>query len=254
MQRRFGQRRRSRSRARQEGAVLLVVMLVLMVATASAAVSVNTVQSEMQAAGHDRMATQTRYVSEVAVMTTLAFIDQIAPRKELERMWLPAPPVMEVYGEPSIPVGVGGADLWMRYSMEQHDALPTALTDVAPVTNTDPNDATVIGSFGPRVTYGVPNPRGYVVDLTDCMVAPAAATAGAPVPGSSGTGSAPVQFYCTLTARGRVTRDADDEEQRDVHERRWTFDGAVYDQGMYDNTHDSRAIILTPSVPMETEQ
>lgn len=248
--------RRANRRRRREGAVMLVVMLVLMVATASAAVSVNTVQSEIQAAGHDRIAVQTRYVSETAIMTTLAWMDQLAVSKQLEEIWLPAPPPMAVYGEPDLPAVVAGVTppLWSRATMGQQDVLETQLTDVTPVTEPGVPAADLTGSFGPRVTYTVPQPDGYVVDINDCMVAPADAVPGAPVVGSSGSAERPVQFYCTVTARGRVTRDADTLGERDAHERRWTFGGAVYDQNMYDSAHDSRAVVITPPMVVSMDR
>ena len=62
---------------RREGAVMLVVMLILMIATASAAISVHTTQSELQAAGEERIALQSRYASEAAMMSTISMIDML---------------------------------------------------------------------------------------------------------------------------------------------------------------------------------
>src|SRR5690349_7281006 len=60
-----------RARRQREGAVMLVVMLFLMIATASAAISVRSTQSELESAGQDRIAHQTRSSAEAAMMATL---------------------------------------------------------------------------------------------------------------------------------------------------------------------------------------
>src|SRR5688572_17156059 len=114
-------RRRRRARRSRDGAVMLVIMLVLMVATASAAVSINTVQSEIQSAGNERVALQTRYVAETAMMTTISWVEMLADSGQWLQtweQWQGQPPPMAMYAEPEI--GNGTAS---RTTMQAQDAL-----------------------------------------------------------------------------------------------------------------------------------
>jgi hypothetical protein len=237
--------RRARRRAR-EGAVMLVVMLVLMVATASAAVSVTTIQSELQAAGHDRMAMQARYVAETAMMTTISYIDVLFDTGQWEQIWRrwagSPPPVMNEFGRPPI----NNTRTAIRTTMEQHDALQIVpASEVTPVNRPDEND--VSGSFGPRQGYGPMlhnngSVLGYVVDITDCHIAPSGGTPGSPVGGGPGSLSI-VQFYCVVTARARLQQIGTANLTR-----RWDYGGAAYFQNAFSSAHESRAAILTPAV------
>jgi hypothetical protein len=261
--------KRRRKHARDEGAVMLVVMLILMIATAGAAVSVHTTQSELQAAGQDRLALQTAYLSEAAIMTTTAWIDKIGNGSSWQKVWdgwgAQPPPDMAAYGEPAIDV----SDL----NAYRHHASRTAATDqmfsqdptieFPPVTEsgasgsggggggsggatTNFSDASGLGSFGPRQAFGLDSaggigPVGYVVDITDCFKAPSTFSPGNVVGG--GPGLTPHQFYCVLTAHGRIQLPTADRRARE-----WTFGGAVYSQDMFMSAHDSRATILSPEV------
>jgi hypothetical protein len=267
---------------------MLVVMLVLMVATASAAVSVGTVQSEIQAAGHDRLALQTGYVSEAAMMSTITWIDMLGESGQWLQTWeswQTTRPTMSFYAEPAIQNGTAA-----RTTMKQQDVLETNDLEVSPLNEAvDPpssgsggsggtggtggtggasgagsggsggggSEVDTVGSFGPRQKYGIPA-EGYVVDINDCMLAPAAAVPGSPVGG--GPGSLRVrQFYCTLTARGRLfsydfENTPANQTTREDHERRWTFGtNTTYDQPMYGASHDSRAMIVTPQMIVPDE-
>jgi hypothetical protein len=262
-------RRRRAQRRRQEGAVMLVVMLVLMVATASAAVSVNTIQSEMHSAGNERVALQTRYLAETAMMTTISWIEMLADNGQLlptwESDWQNARPVMGYYAEPEI-VAAGAA----RTTMEVQDALVTNNAEITPVNaaaaptasgsggsggsggtsgsggsgGSGGSTADYLGSFGPRQGYRLPE-GGYVVDITDCHVAPSAGTPGAPIGGGPGSQQI-IQLYCSVTARGRLVLP---ETAGAEVERRWTFGATTYEQRVYaSSSQDSRALILTPEM------
>jgi hypothetical protein len=263
-------RRRARAHARREGAVMLVVMLILMLATASAAVSVHTTQSELQAAGEERIALQSRYASEAAMMSTISMIDMLGDSGQWLDVWrewnkLPAPQMYR-YAEPEI--DPGNRHQAMRTSLGQETRLQTS-TEIAPLNG--PQSASggsgggggsggsggtggssgsgvpldTLGSFGPRQAYGLP-PEGYVVDVTDCAIAPAGHTPGAPVGG--GTGSLKVvQFYCVLTARAHIQLPGA------AAVRNWTFGAFTYAQDPYTSEHDSRATILTPQMIVPAE-
>jgi hypothetical protein len=143
--RRPGRRRRARSR---EGAVMLVVLLILMVATASAAVAVSSTQSELQAAGNERVAVQTRYVAETGLATTITWLEMVVQNKSA---WDAAmdefdvdkggvPPGMEYFAEPEL---TGTTHQTGRFSMaaemdlRQNPTLETvALANAAPYMTT----------------------------------------------------------------------------------------------------------------------
>ena len=89
MKARMHARRRPRGRRRgrsRDGAVMLVVLLILLVATASAAVSVSSTQAELQAAGNERVATQTRYVAETGLATTISWLEMVVQDKNAYKM------------------------------------------------------------------------------------------------------------------------------------------------------------------------
>ena len=102
-----------------------------------------------------------------------------------------------------------------------------------------------LGSFGPRQAYGLP-PEGYVVDVTDCAIAPSGHTPGAPVGGGAGSLKI-VQFYCVLTARAHIQLSGA------AAARNWTFGSFTYAQDPYTSEHDSRATILTPQMIVPAE-
>ncbi len=254
---RADQQRAARENDRREGAVMLVVMLILMVATASAAVAVHTTQSELHAAGQDRMALQARYVSEAAIVTTTAWVDRAGFSGDLLKIWLrwqnAAPPDLTVFGEAPLLASD------RHYAARTHEAEQIELltaNEVAPLSLPSANagigtpvDPAGLGSFGPRQAYVLPQDAtsgqfiGYVVDLTDCIPAPTASTPGNQLNSTSG-GLVPVQFYCVLTAHGRLALPGAPST------RKWTFGAAVYNQDEFASAHDSRATLLTPTMMM----
>jgi hypothetical protein len=273
----FLRARRARRKRSRRGAVMLVVMLVLMVATASAVISVNTVQSELQAAGNDRIALQTRYVAEAAIMTTVSWIDMLGDTGQWLETWndWTTPPEMWPVGEPELPTNRQAT----RTSMWQQRALTTNTNEVPPLADATPYGTggggaggsggsggtggsggsggsggaggagggpavDFLGSFGPRQSYVLPS-EGYVVDITDCQIAPTAGTPGSPVGGGPGSLRV-VQFYCVLTAHGRLV-------QSSGLTRTWTFNSHNYAQSMFGSSHDSRATIVTPAMIVPAE-
>lgn len=243
----------------REGAVMLVVMLILLVATASAAVAVHTTQSELHAAGQDRLAMQTRYVSEVAIMTTTSWIDQLGD--DFQGIWdswstKPAPDLTR-FGEPPLTPNVRhNAIRTGEYEQIAMPAPPNGQFIKPPLWlgggssgtggSAAPADPSGIGTFGPRQAYGLPSDAtsgqflGYTVDVTDCVQAPPALTPGMQIGGRAGL--VPTQFYCTLTARGRVVLPGN------AAQRQWTFGGSIYNQDPFMCAQDSRATILTPTM------
>jgi hypothetical protein len=266
-------RRSRRARKRQEGAVMLVVMLILMIATASAAISVQSTASEINASGQERVAVQSRYASEAAMMSTISWIDLLGNSGQwvgVLQFWAgqTAPPAMlPNYAEPAIPPN--NRHMASRSTMQQQLALPRANGEIPPLSeaeatgtgggggasgsgaggSTGSGGSTApaafsdpVGSFGPRQAYG-PQPEGYVVDINDCAQAPSGLSPGAPVGG--GTGSLKVaQFYCVLTAHVRIGLPAGGGSEH------WEFGNAAlsYDKDRFENEHDSRATILTPQM------
>ena len=259
-------RRRARAARSEEGAVMLVVLLILLVATASAAVSVANTQAELQAAGNERVAMQTRYVAEAGMATTLSWIVQLSNKNAFTktfRSWS-TPPDMDHYAEPMI---VNGAEthhaqrtvMDAQLGMQQNPA-----DEVPPLSNAVPlsgagsgggggssgsggsggSTPDTTGSFGPKQGYGLPS-RGYVVDITDCQVAANALTPGSLVAG--GSTSAPTgAFYCVMTGRGRL------DPIGSAAERSWTLGGSrTFKQGLYSSAHDARAEFITPEMILE---
>jgi hypothetical protein len=244
----------------REGAVMLVVMLILLVATASAAVAVHTTQSELHAAGQERLALQTRYVSEVAIMTTTSWIDQLGD--DFQGIWdrwatKPAPDLTR-YGEAPFTADTRHNAIrtgeYEQTGLPQYIQPPLWLGGGAAGSGggggggsggaSAPADPSGIGTFGPRQAYGLPSDPtsgqflGYTVDVTDCVQAPPAYTPGMQI--GSNAGLVPTQFYCTLTARGRVVLPGAPAQ------RGWTFGGSIYNQDPFMCAQDSRATILTP--------
>lgn len=250
--------------------MMLVVMLILMIATASAAVSVHTTQSELLAAGQERVALQSRYASEAAMMSTISMIDLLGDSGQWLDVWrewnkVPAPQ-MYWYAEPEIDPGNRHQSvrttLGMETKLQSTSEMPPLNAPQSATGGTGgggsggssgsggassgiPIDP--LGSFGPRQAYGLP-PEGYVVDVTDCAIAPSGHTPGAPVGGGSGSLKV-VQFYCVLTARARIALPT----TLPAPKRSWTFGTFQYDQDPYTSEHDSRATILTPQMIVPAE-
>jgi len=270
-------RRRSRRHRDQEGAVMLVVMLILLVATAAAGFAVSNIQSEVHAAGNERLALQTRYVAEAAIMTTITWIDLLGSTGQWEatkEAWKTGgPPEMSVVAEPDIKADVATGLLShaaSRSTMLQQDDLVTDASEVSPLSVAMPpatagtggtggtggggggtgggggappsND--VLGSFGPRQAYELPA-EGYVVDITDCYEAASAGVPGAPIGGPQ-SGLKPMRLLCVLTARGRLVLPGTRTRDWNIDFDDGALDEVTYRQPIFGTGHDSRATILSP--------
>jgi hypothetical protein len=264
-------RRGARAR-REEGVVILVVMLILMLFTAGAAVSIRGTQSELEAAGQEKLSVQTESVSEAAIATTTAWIDQLGDANMWLDLWARADtlplPNMSVYGEPNIDLNPAMRHHAMRtVATQQMDLLRTGLEFPPlsqPVAATGSGGggsggggggsggalsfddvALGVGSFGPRQAYGLANDGtntiGYVVDVTDCAQAPPTLAPGSPIGGGPGSLKI-VQFYCVLSAHGRLQLPGP------AVTRPWTFGSVTYNQDVFMSGHDARATILTPEM------
>jgi len=221
---------------------MLIVLLIIMVATAAATVSVSSTQSEMQATGQERIALQTRYVAETAIVATEAWLNGIG-NAGFEQFWNnwtaagAAAPDMSHYPEPPYAAGTAARATMLEQralSLVAASEVP-ALTgemvdDGDPATWEDP-----VGAFGPNQAYALPADTGYVVDFVECPLAPAAMTPGSPLGGGPGAARAHI---CTVTARGRLEVATD--------ERQWTIGATNFAQRVFASAHDSRAVVLTP--------
>lgn len=241
---------------------MLVVMLILLVATTTAAISVQSTQFELRAAGYQREALQARYVSETAIMSTLAYVDVLGDNfLATWQYWQDpnnGPPDMHIFGEPEL-LSAGwhhASRVFMSQVVDQQ-----AGTEVAPwaiPTGPDP-----IGSLGPRSALIVREP---VVDITDCQQSTAGHTPGAPIGSGGGSAVKIVTFYCTMTARARLCNEdpanigicmaKPDDGTLDSVERLWDIDESGsndYEQDRFQVAHDSRATFITPEliVPVE---
>jgi hypothetical protein len=243
---------------------MLVVMLILLTATAMAAISLQATQSELRAAGANRVALQTQYVAEAAMSTSLSWIDSTSVAGTFYTVQLkgqnalPNPPDMALFGEP--PIGTNRA--WAnRTRWEQQRELidyvtapltapgglvkrPTAGTQIA-----DP-----IGTFGPRAAY-VPGQQretamgpdqivDYVVDLYDCQQLPVTASAGSQVNQTGSGVPQQFQFYCVVTARGRSYLNG-------AATKVWDLDAANtrhYTASRFTAAHDARGTVVTPAI------
>lgn len=248
-------RHRSRSKKRSEdGAVMLIVMLILLTATALAGISLQATQYELRAAGFDRSSTQTQYVSESAMATTLSWIDAIsldgAIMQHIGTWDIPnLAPDVTMFGEPTLtPSNRQDAN---RTQWKQQSRL-TAVT-LPPITMPG-SDNDPIGTFGPKSAYhpGTEDINiadatlsDYVVDLYDCRRLTGAGTPGSQV---NQTGSGTIrqfQLYCVVTARGRSYMFGDFAGKRKTWQ---TATGANYLVNRFSMAHDSRGTIVSPSI------
>lgn len=196
--------RRARHR-RQEGIALLVIMIIIVITTAAAAASVRNTTAEMQAAGKERVLIQARYASEAALVSTLAYLDEVGD--DFEKQWadgrdnhLP-PETREFTGGHQILAG--NRYRAIRTSQTQQAALDTGPL-VEPVSRPNPTlpvpDLT--GSFGPYQGYAM---DPYIVDITDCAIASTTSDPENPVNQSASSSTPPRRVDCTLTVRGRIS-------------------------------------------------
>lgn len=239
--------RARRSKARTEGAALFVVMLIIVVSTALAAVSVRNTTSEARAIGRELMIVHARYAAEAALATTIAWFDIIGNTPTFLQLWeawgaMP-PPDMTGFTGGHVIANNASRHMAARTVQAQQMALgPTVL----PISDANAGAAIpdVTGSFGPNQRY-VAMP--YAVDITDCSLAPATLSQGNQV-NASASGQTPRQFYCVLTARGRLV--IPNAQGRNMT---WTVGPNVpILQERSGVAHDARASILTPSVLMPT--
>ena len=263
---------RARAR-RREGAVMLVVLLILLVATASAAVSVSNTQTEMAAAGNERVATQTRYVAEAAIVSSMAVVDRLQDR--FKGVLYPAAGTeLAPYAEPEIWVNHNFGQMTIdTVTREQTAADVPPLSDAPPYVPTAGSGGSggtssggsgggsgtsagaggsggtaapttdTTGSFGPEQTFGL-TPRAFVVQFTDCVKAQGAMTTGESI-GGTDPGAGTISYHCVLTARGRLEPIG----AGNVGDKEWEYGAGkkVWQRG-FASAHDARATILTPAV------
>jgi hypothetical protein len=246
--------RRSRSKKRsEEGAVMLVVMLILLTATALAGISLQATQYELRAAGFDRTALQTQYVSESAMATTMSWVDAISLDGSLKLhvgTWNSGRDPLDVtqFGEPTL-TNLNRQDA-SRTQWSQQARLTTVTIPPITVTGAD-NDP--VGTFGPKSSYhpGTEDPDGtnpavsdYVVDMYDCRRLMGAGTPGTQV-NQGGSGAIRVfQLYCVVTARGRSFMFG-----KFARTKTWQTAGGVnYQVNRFAMAHDSRGTIVSPPI------
>lgn len=251
--------RRRRAARRREGAVMLIVLLILLTATTLAATSLQTTQFELRAAGYNRAALQTQYVSEAAAMTTLAWIDATTMDRSflrhLEAWDSGTPPRMALFGEPEIltsNTAHANRTQWVQQKVLTTITLP-------PITTAGHAEGALedtLGTLGPRNSYvpGVQNGAGvnetnYVVDLYDCRPLSNTAASGFQVnEGGSGT-IRYFQYYCVVTSRGRTYVPYPGGAVVPPTKTWSVKSGAVeipFVVNRFTMSHDSRGTVITP--------
>jgi hypothetical protein len=233
---------------------MLVVMLILLTATALAGVSLQATQYELRAAGFDRTAVQTQYVSEAAMATSLSWVD-VASLNGAINIQLSAwnktakGPNLNQFGEPLL-TDLNKKDANRTQWLQQRSL---AAVNIPPLTvagaNNDP-----IGTFGPRSNYmpGTEDPdqtdatlADYVVEMYDCQRLQAAGTAGTQI-NQTGSGTAPqYQLYCVITSRGRSYLFGDVKGKAKTWQ---TADGTKYTVNRFTMAHDSRGTFISPPI------
>lgn len=254
---------RARGR-RQEGAVMLVVMLLLMMATAAAAMSVQATQYELQAAGNERQALQTRYISETVAMTTVSWFDKVFDpvtgggfTRFYDTCTSQAPPAMWRYGQPEVDTTTQSACRLSWLGMRMID--PQTATEVGPLSTPVSASQTVpegqatpdyLGSLGPRQAYRPQlafNPAQGPDFVTDIVCRPEIVEAGTVVAGST-TGTRTRRYYCVVTARASTVQPGIDANPAalDPLERGWALSGQTVQQNPFSTYHEMRMTLLTP--------
>jgi hypothetical protein len=248
---------------------MLVVMLILMVATAAAAMSVQATQYELQAAGHERQALQTRYVSEAVMLTTVSWFDKVfdpVTGGGFTRFYDncsrtddpddpdddPTPPLeMWRYGQPEVDVATHTACRMTWLGMRQIDPQSAGQGEVSPVTlpvspsqTVSPGEATpdYLGSLGPRQAYHPQlafDPDDGPDFVADFVCRPEIVEAGTVVAGSTTT-TRTRRYYCVVTARASI------ELQGSAASRSWEFGAETFQQKMFSTYHETRMTLLTP--------
>jgi hypothetical protein len=229
---------------------MLVVMLILLTATALAGVSLQATQYELRAAGFDRTATQTQYVSETAMATTLSWVDAISLiGGAIAVQTASGAPQLGFFGEPVLTAANSALASRTQWSQQSRLAGVTIPPITMPGSNNDP-----IGTFGPKSTYhpGTEDPlvtdatlSDYVVDMYDCQMLPGG-SAGSQV-NTGGSGAAKVkQLYCVVTARGRSFLFGATSTFPNKTKTWTTSDGTNYVVNRYTVAHDSRGTFVSP--------
>jgi hypothetical protein len=244
--------RKSRAKQRsEEGAVMLVVMLILLTATALAGISLQATQYELRAAGFDRTAMQTQYVSETAMATTMSWIDAISLDGALKNhigLWNNnTQPDLGWFGEPVLtPLNRQDAS---RTQWSQQAKLTTVTLPpiTMPGASNDP-----IGTFESLYNPGTENVvavnatmSDYVVDMYDCRRLTGAGTPGSQVNQSGSGAIREFQLYCVVTARGRSFMVG----TYAGNQKTWqTGTGTPYKVSRFAMAHDSRGTIVSPPI------
>jgi hypothetical protein len=252
------QHKRSRRRS-EEGAVMLVVMLILLTATALAGVSLQATQYELRAAGYNRTALQTQYVSEAAMATTLSWVDATSLDRSIMRhigAWsAPAnPPDLDIFAEPPVPSGNRGDANRTQWSQQARLSNVIIPPITIPGASNDP-----IGTFGPRATFhpgtedttkADPLYSDYVVDMYDCRRLQGIGTAGTQInQGGSGT-IQQIQLYCVVTSRGRSFMFSPTGFTGKT--KTWqTGSGTNVQFNRYTLAHDSRGTVVSPPIAVQ---
>jgi hypothetical protein len=228
---------------------MLVVMLILLTATAMAAVSLQSTQYELRAAGYNRAAVQTQYVSEAGATATMAWVDATCMDSTFLNVHLAkwnltqTGPDLRLFGEPALTaLNRSDANRTSWYQQKQLTAF-----NAAPLSQPDGSDP--IGTFGPRSGYvpGVFNeqvpddPVDYSVDLYDCQQLSNTDTAGSQV-NRGGSGQLhSIQYYCVVTSHGRAYVP-------NAPKKKWSSQGVDYEVRRFTMAHDSRGAIVTPPI------
>jgi hypothetical protein len=223
---------------------MLVVMLILLTATAMAAVSLQTTQYELRAAGYNRAATQTQYVSEAAASTSLAWVDGAAMDSILLvhlKAWdKQLAPALLPFGEPQ------AASTYRKYSSRTQWIQQMSMwTPVMPPLTQAGTGNDLVGTLGPRSSYaaGVYDKQNgstdYVVDMYDCRPLMNTATAGTQVNQGGSGKMQTMQLYCVYTSRGRNYLPGSPKKT-------WTMAQGTYEVNRFTLAHDSRGTFVTP--------
>ena len=247
-------RTRPHRRRREEGAVMMVVMLILLTATALAGVALQATQFELRAAGFGRSATQTQYVSEAAMTTTLSWVDSTSLDGSLVRRHIAtwnggSAPDQSRFGEPEL-TATNRADS-NRTQWSQQENLTTVTLPPITVAGAS-NDP--VGTFGPRVSLhpGTEDPdetdplvSDYVVDMYDCRRLTGVGSPGAQVNQQGSGAIRDMQLYCVITSRGRSFLFGGPR-------RTWTTGaGTNFVQNRFALAHDSRGTLVSPPIVVQ---
>lgn len=249
-----------RTRSREDGAVMLVVMLILMVATAAAAVGVQSTQYELQAAGQERQALQTRYLAESAMMTTVAWFDKVFDpttgggfTRFYQDCTSATQPEMWRYGQPEVGNGTEPACRLDWVAMKRIKAVATG--EVGPTNR--PGGEDLLGSLGPRQANQPevnPNASDAPDFVSDLVCREEVFLPGTVVAGGTTT-SRTRRYYCTVISRARTLLPG-----AAAGTKKWTYpltppagttcpttDGCSYKQEPTSTYHEMRMTLLTPS-------